>query len=362
MKAKNIIFLLVTLFLHSGFVFAGPARDRIPAVETRTITDSYGRTVVIPVKIERAAAIASAARLLVYAGAADRLVGVSKLDQANDPGMPYTVVSAETFAKAAAVAPGGSNYTIFAEELITLKPDVIFCNYESMIEDAEATGIPVIGLQYDGIFDESIYASLVLTGKVMGTETRCAEVIAAMRGWQADLDRRTRDIPESEKPSVYTGGVGFRGPHGFEGSFAQYPPFTSIHAKNVVDETGGSGALLIDLEKVLVWNPDIIFLNPSNMNLVNENYAVNRQFYDGLKAVRNGRVYAQISYNYNSTNIEIAIADAYYAGKIIFPTEFSDVDVEAKADEIFTVMLGQPFYRALTESGQGFGRITVGEE
>ena len=41
--------------------------------------------------------------------------------------------------------------------------------------------------------------------------------------------------------------------------------------------------------------------------------------------------------------MEIAIADAYYAGKIIYPKRFEDIDPEKKSDEIFTVLLGEPY-------------------
>ena len=129
----------------------------------------------------------------------------------------------------------------------------------------------------------------------------------------------------------------------------------------MVDETQGNGALLVDLEKVVAWDPEIIFLNPANLYLVNEDYAKNPSFYDGLSAVQNGRIYTQVSYNYNSTNIELAVADAYYAGSITYPEAFADVDPVAKADEIFTFMLGEPFYAQLQAAGQGFGQLTIGD-
>ena len=97
------------------------------------------------------------------------------------------------------------------------------------------------------------------------------------------------------------------------------------------------------------------------MDLVNEDYKKRRNYYDGLTAVKEGRIYSQVSYNYNSTNIEIAIADAYYAGKIIYPEQFADIDIAAKADEIFQVMLGVPFYRRLADAGIGFGPLTIGK-
>lgn len=260
---------------------------------------------------------------------------------------------------------GGAEDKVYDEALVTLKPDVIFCGYsdqQTVKSLEEKTKIPVIALQYDGIFSSSVYQALTLIGQVMGTEKRCGEVVGAMKSWQKDLDGRTRDIPDGKKPSVYAGAVSFRGGHGIEGTYGKYPPFTAIHAKNVVDETGKSGALLIDKEKLTAWNPDIIFLTPDNMNLVNQDASSNPGFYQKLNAVKNGRVYTQIAYNYYGTNLEIAIADTYYAGKIIFPQAFSDVDFEKKADEIFKTMLGQPYLQVLKDSGNGFGKVTVGSK
>jgi iron complex transport system substrate-binding protein len=57
--------------------------------------------------------------------------------------------------------------------------------------------------------------------------------------------------------------------------------------------------------------------------------------------------------------MEIAIADAYYAGKIIYPQQFSDIDPVEKADEIFEIMLGEPFYDKLAAGGLQFGKITI---
>lgn len=129
----------------------------------------------------------------------------------------------------------------------------------------------------------------------------------------------------------------------------------------MVDETGKDGSLLIDKEKLVAWDPDIIFLTPGNMNLVNEDYKTNPSYYNNLKAVKNGKVYSQINYNYYGTNIELAIADAYYAGTIIYPDKFSDLDFEKKADEVFKEMLGEPYMQVLKDNGNNFGTVVIGK-
>ncbi|MBF7097865.1 ABC transporter substrate-binding protein [Alkalibacter mobilis] len=249
------------------------------------------------------------------------------------------------------------------EELIGLNPDVIIglTDEETLTDIAEKTEIPTIGIYPDGMFDESFYTSLQLVGDILGEGEHVNSVIDSIKGWEEELNLLAGNIPEDEKPSVYTGAVSYRGAHGFEGTYSQYPPFMAINAVNVVDETGEEGAFIVDLEKVTMWDPDIIFLNPANMNLVNDDYEKNKAFYKNLTAVKNKQIHTQIPYNYNWTNMELAIANAFYAGKVIYPQQFSEIDPVEKADEIFTIMLGQPFYDRMAADGYEFRRIAIGE-
>ncbi len=362
--------VLIIVFAISACLFtacresktAGPPASSEPG--TRTITDMADRTVEIPVNINSVATIGSTARMLTYAGCADKIVGLSELEINGNPGMPYAYVNKERFSTLTAVASGGANSKTYQEALATLHPDIIFINYSDIVAVntlQQKLGIPVVVLEYTGIFSESVYEALTLAGDIMATRERCTKLITSMKEWQRDLSDRTRDITERDKPAVYAGAVSFRGGHGIEGTYAKYPPFVAINAKNVVDETGNEGAVMIEKEKLLVWNPDIIFLTPGNMNLVNDDYRTNPGYYNSLKAVKEGNVYTQINYNYYGTNIELAIADAYYAGTIIYPQAFSDVDFEAKAEEIFTEMLGHPYIQVLEDTGNGFGKITIGK-
>ena len=350
-----------------------PSDDISPSVETptapgesgtRTITDMAGREVEIPATVNTVAALGATARILVYAGCEDKIVGLTDLEKKGDAGMPYCYVNSEKFANLTSIATGGASSENYEETIATLKPDVIFSNYtdtEQVNTMQSKLGIPVVSFSFQGIFSDSVYEALNLVGEVMGAQERCTELVATMKGWQKDLNERTKDIADEDKPSVYVGAVSFSGGHGIEGTYGQYPPFVAINAKNVVDETGEKSSVLIDKEKLVVWNPDILFLTPGNMQLVNEDYKTNPNLYNNLKAVKNGEVYTQISYNYYGTNIELAIVNAYYAASIIYPEQFSDVDFEMKADEIFTKMLGAPYMQVLQDTSNGFGKITIGE-
>ena len=76
--------------------------------------------------------------------------------------------------------------------------------------------------------------------------------------------------------------------------------------------------------------------------------------------MREGRIYSQISFRSFASNLETALADAYYAASVLYPEVFSDVDPVAKAREIFTMLLGSDPYDDLKEAGYEFRPITLG--
>jgi iron complex transport system substrate-binding protein len=106
----------------------------------------------------------------------------------------------------------------------------------------------------------------------------------------------------------------------------------------------------------------LIFIDQGGFAAVVEDYQKNTVFYESLSAVRAGKVYVQLPYNYYSTNIDTAIADAYYLGKILYPVAFADVEPEQKADEIYQTLLGQPVYAQMAADFGGFGELKLGEQ
>lgn len=334
--------------------------------DTVTITDLYGRQVTLPREIKSIVCTgAGALRMICYAQAQDLVIGAEDSDKTQTIKRGYNYVNHDTFKELPSIGKGGGRgYTAYEEEIISLQPDVIFSAYnsEALEELASKTGIPVVAITYDtGMFDEKLFQSLELIGQLLDKQERCTQLIDALKDAQQDLSARTQDIADVDKPTAYSGAVTFSGGHGFEGTYANFPPFTAIGAKNVVDETGQDGSLQIDLEKVLVWDPEVIFLDPGNMDLVNEQYDKNPTYFQSLQAVKNGEVYSMISYNNYTTNVELAVADAYYAGKVMFPEQFADIDIEKKADELFELFLGKPIYSDMQAAGLSFGKITIGE-
>lgn len=334
--------------------------------ETRVIKDAVGREVEIPKEVRSVIPMANGLRMMVYANAMDLVTGVELGEKNPNIVKAYNWVNQERLKNLPVIGEGGGGgYAPYEEEIVKVNPDVIICAYSK--EDGEnlqeKTGIPVVIINGGTLFEEDYKESLRIVGEVCNREARCKEVIAYIDEVKADLQNRTKEIKEGEKPLVYAGAVSFSGGHGIEGSYKNFPPFKVLNVKDIFEEKEETAkGAIIEKEKILTANPDIIFLDPNNMPLVNEDYKTNKEFYQSLQAVKNNQLYSMLGYNYYYTNVEIALANCYYSGSIIYPEKFKDVDPVEKAKEIFGFMIGSDtYYEELLEIGFGFSKITLGE-
>jgi iron complex transport system substrate-binding protein len=102
-----------------------------------------------------------------------------------------------------------------------------------------------------------------------------------------------------------------------------------------------------------MWNPDVIFVDAGGYGLIKEDFKKKPQFYQGLKAFQNDRVYVLLPYIYYVANVGTAMADAYGAGKVLYPDRFNDIDPPEKADEIYGFLVGAPVYKEMTRDFGG---------
>ncbi len=333
------------------------------AAGTRLITDSEGREVEIPEKVESIVCLnVGALRYTCYMQAQDLVIGVEDYEKEQSISRGYNYVNFELFQDLPVVGNNGEHYP---EEIISADPDVIVMSaYDDSDADSlqEKTGIPVVVVPgSDSMMDEGAYETFRIMGELYGKEDRAQELLDYMDSIKEDLETRTADVAEEDKLTAYVAGVSYKGAHGFEGTEAGYGPFAAINAKNLADETGQTGPFDIDPEQVLAWEPDVIFVDFNGLDLVNEDYASNPEYYEQLTAVQEGRVYSQISFRSSASNLDTALADTYYAASVLYPEQFADVNPEEKAAEIFEMLLGENFYEDLKANGYEFRQITIGE-
>lgn len=333
------------------------------AAVTKTVVDAYGRSVEVPKDAKTAATVGSGARFVVYAGAQDKLIAVTEMETTPAMNRPYAIAYKDLFANLPSTSNGNHllETNVNEEQLMDLNPDVIISSRSAEECDAlqKDTGIPVIGITYQNqLFTDNVYNSITCVGEALGTEDHANEVVDKLKEWDADLKARTADIADADKPSVYVGAVNYKGAKSFTGTYANYAPLVELNAKNVADETGQKAAVDVDLEQIGNWDPDYMFLNAGNMDLMKADYANNQAFFDGLKAFQQGNLYTQPFFNFNGTNIDTGICDTYFIGATIYPDKFADVDLKAKYSEIYTTLLGVDFYRAMQQNDMDFKSIS----
>jgi len=304
-----------------------------------------------------------ALRLITYLDASDKVVGVEDAEKMWDPnGRPYRIAHPE-FANLPTIGQGAPNPIPYPEEIIKVNPDVIFATYID-VQQAEnlqkKTTVPVIVLSYGQLAtfsNEEVFESLRLAGKILDKEDRAEEVVEFIESTINDLNSRTANVPDEEKQTVFVGGIGYKGKHGIESTECNFPPFEVVNARNVVDELNKPGYVFIDKEKLLEWDPDVIFIDEGGLEMVKDDYSKNPDFYNSLSAFKNGRVFGILPFNYYTTNIGTALADAYYIGKVLYPDRFEDIDPEKKADEIFEFLIGKSAYSVMKEAYGGFTEL-----
>ena len=358
--AALAVFTLTLTACGSNSAASGSASDASSsAAVTKTVVDAYGRSVEVPKDAKTAATVGSGARFVVYAGAQDKLIAVTEMETTPAMNRPYAIAYKGLFANLPSTSNGNHllETNVNEEQLMDLNPDVIISSRSAEECDAlqKDTGIPVIGITYQNqLFTDNVYNSITCVGEALGTEDHASEVVAKLKKWDADLKARTADIADADKPSVYVGAVNYKGAKSFTGTYANYAPLVELNAKNVADETGQKAAVDVDLEQIGNWDPDYMFLNAGNMDLMKADYANNQAFFDGLKAFQQGNLYTQPFFNFNGTNIDTGICDTYFIGATIYPDKFADVDLKAKYSEIYTTLLGVDFYQVMQQNGMDF--------
>ena len=334
-----------------------------------TIKDMAGRSVTVPEKVDRIVGLGPGAlRLISYLQATDKVVGVEDMEKSSATGRPYWIANPQ-MAKLPRSGPGGPatiNKKPDLEALLSVRPQVIFVTYMDapLVDEVQKTlGIPVVLLDYGalGSFNKTVYDSLRVAGKVLKKEQRAEAVVSFIQSLQQDLAKRAQAVPAAERASAYLGGVGMKGSHGIGSSEKSYVPFAWAGVNNLAQQVqGGTGSYVnLDKEALLKLNPEVMFIDGSGTELIRQDYGKNPDFYKALRAVSSGRVYTLYPYNMYTTNIDTALADAYAVGKVLYPKQFADVDIAAKANSIYQFLVGKPVYQQMEKDFGALGKKVV---
>ena len=347
-----------------------PATEPAPA--EITVTDLIGREVTVtPGSYTRVVCIgAGALRLYCCIGDAALLCGVEDIDNlslADRPKMfdavarPYVMAYGETFAALPSCGVGGPQaQTAEAEKILACEPDIVLSLYQDVEkEDAlqEQLGVPVITLKSGAgaVFDEQFFSSLRLLGTLFAKEERAETLIRFIQGERAEIEGRTADIPEEEKPGVYICGLGNWGTTNHLMTAQNYISFQVANVRNVVTDLEAPGIQAIEAEKFVALGEDmdILIIDAAAVKNIKPLYAEDPGLFDACKAWQEGEVYLELAYNAYYTNYEIVLINTWFIAKSVYPERFEDVDLAAKTSEITLAFYGLDLAEQIAAASSG---------
>lgn len=254
--------------------------------QTRTFTDSAGREIIVPAKINHVFAAGPPASILLYTLAPDKLLGWTREVRAPEREfLPAKYADLPVHGRLT-----GKGNTANLETVVAMQPDIILDvgdidpTYVSLAERVqEQTGIPYVLL--DGSFEKTADTYRML-GKLLGEETRGAELADYAEQTMTQLSERLAQIPSDTRPRVYYG----RGPDGLETGLAgsiNVEILEQVGATNVTASAGTGGLTTVSPEQIIGWDPDVIILADANFY----RSVADDPRWQGMKAIRDARIY-----------------------------------------------------------------------
>lgn len=251
----------------------------------RAFTDSAGRKVEVPDRIERIMAAGPPASVLIYTLAPEKLAGWVR--EPGDKEKPFLLPAAQSLPTYGRLT--GKGGTANMEAVLAAKPDIIIDvgtindTYISLADKVQKqTGIPFVLI--DGSFAKTA-DTFRLVGDLIGVHDRAAQLARYSETTLKGLQDGLSGIAADKRPRVYYG----RGPEGLETGLAgsiNLEILDAVGATNVAASAGSGGLTNVSLEQVLQWDPDTIIAADSKFAAA----VRSDPRWAGIRAVHDGRV------------------------------------------------------------------------
>lgn len=335
MKKVSIVFLILTLLLCG----CGQANVNT-AEETQEFTDSTGRTVSLPAEITRIAISGPLSQIYILPLAGDMLVGVSTA-YAEDA---QSYLPAYIYEKAEIGQLYGGKGEMDLEALLAAAPDVVIDIGETKKTTAddltaltEQTGIPFIHIDATVATAPQAYRIL---GKLLGREEKAEKLAVWCEDTYAMIAAmmETVDADGARKSLLYC--LGDKGVNVIaQGSFhAETINFMSDNLAVVKDVVSSGAGNEVDLEQILLWNPDVIIFAPDSCY---ENIASSSQW-QSISAVSRGYFYKTPTGPYGWLSSPPAVQrylGMLWLGQLLYP-EYTQYDLQTEVTEYYELFYG----------------------
>jgi len=317
-------------------------REQTAAPDGVTITDSVGRTVVIPDKVNRVVSpFTMYTRLIAAIGGQDKLVGV-----AHSCILPEEEIAhGRNLLALPDVGQFGSNIELIA----SLKPDIVLASEGDIATLEEKTDATVVCVSFPHGTDirDMFRQQVDIIGTVLHMESEAADFIEFMDAKFALVTDIAETIPDIERKKVYFAWTSWTGD--IINTVYDFDPITLAGGVNVAgdsqDFAPGERGILVSREHIIKWNPDVILLSPAEpgvhgqRSVTIEDVLADPVLQD-VSAIKNRQVYYTTSMC-NWWPQQRAIVQTMYIAKLLYPDRFANLDVEAEGNEIFKRFYGE---------------------
>ncbi len=337
-KKTGKLICSVLLFLIFSAVVCGCTTNEktTNSPDTRTITDMAGRTIDIPQSPNTVLCTSPPSMVLVYMIAPDKLAAWGSLpnQMGNSDYIP------EKYQNLPVVGGWFGTQSGSYESFMSLNPDLIIEGYntqgdfKSTITERQNNfgSIPVVGMA-DTVDATAFDAPITFIGDMLGEEKKAEELKAFYHRVFDRISAGVNDMPADEKVTVYYA----EGPNGLSTD-----PMGSHHTQ-LIDICGGNnvarfpakpgyGMSEVSIEQVINWAPEIIITPDKGFY----GSVYDNPLWKEIPAVKNNRVYMTPITAFNwfdrPPGVNRILGGAWCA-KVLYPDEFSDVDLYELAKE-----------------------------
>lgn len=326
----------------------------VPALAERVVTDQLGRQVTIPDSISRAVVLQhQTLNIAVQLDAQGQVVGVlDEWKKQLGPGFARLDPGVDKLPM-----PGGLT-SVNIEELISLKPDVVFVtNYApaEMRQQIEAVGLPVIAISLLDVspaeavkqspvvgpdeaaaYDKGFEDGVRLIAEVFGKEKAGEDLIAAATESRALVAERLKDLKPGDRVRAYMANPDLTtyGRGKYTGIMMARAGALNVAAATI------QGYKQVTMEEVIGWDPQVIFVQTRYPEVVDE--IKTGAAWQPIDAVKAGRIWLMPEYAkaWGYPMPEAMALGELWMAKALYPERFSDIDMDARADAYY-----QRFYR-----------------
>lgn len=335
MKKAIILFLILSLLLCG----CNQASAKT-AGKTQEFTDSTGRTVTLPANITKIAISGPLSQIYILPLAGDMLVGVSTA-YAEDA---QSYLPAYIYEKAEIGQLYGGKGEMDLEALLAAAPDVVIDIGEAKKTTAddltaltEQTGIPFIHIDATVATAPEAYRIL---GKLLGREEKAEELAVWCENTYAMITDMMLQVDAAGARKTLLYCLGDKGVNVIaKGSFhAETINFMSDNLAVVEDVVSSGAGNEVDLEQILLWNPDVIIFAPDSCY---EDIAASEQW-QSVGAVSRGDFYKTPTGPYGWLSSPPAVQrylGMLWLGQLLYP-EYTQYDLQTEVTEYYKLFYG----------------------